>query len=175
MENGTNIEIGLLYSEYRDLINSYILRLSRDRDTADDLTQETFVRIQKSFHTFDPARGSFFAWARTIARNIYIRHKSGRAYRESPVAEGMDRMADIRPGAPAQVEQSTITSLVATAVESLPEPERSIIKHKYVESLTLDEIAAKVGISRRTVSRRYLKAMELLKNSMEARGLDSAL
>ena len=55
-----------LYKNYNTSIRRYLTLICRDEDIAEDITQDTFVRIQKSLKTYDPAKSSFSTWARTI-------------------------------------------------------------------------------------------------------------
>lgn len=156
-------ELEVLYHQYHTSINRYLTVLCRDPETADDISQETFVRIHKSLDTFDPAKGNFLTWARTIAKNLCIRHMGKKSNHAESDYDKISREADSRPGHEELFEQNSVKKIIKNAIECLPEPERSIVNYKYKENLTLDQLAEKLGISRRTVSRKYLKAIKLLK------------
>ncbi len=173
MTEGMDIEISVLYEKYRDSLYGYLLKLSRNPDLAEDLIQETFLRVQKSIHTYDPSKGGFFVWAKTIARNIYIRQMSTGSERFTSESDNLEIVADGREGVSDSIEKNVTSDIIKSSIKCLPEPERSIVDYKYRLNMTLDEIAEKLSISRRTVSRRYLKAVELLKTEFSRRGLES--
>lgn len=175
MGNGEQTDIGILYRTYRTPLYAYLLGISRDPDIAEDITQETFIRIQKSFHTFDPSRGGFLNWAKVIGKNLYIRYKNAGSEKIPRDSSSMDKLADEREEVVESLEKKQAVEVINSAIECLPEPERSIIKYKNRNSLTLDEIADRLQISRRTVSRRYLKALELMKVELLKRGLSLEL
>src|SRR5688500_15027377 len=70
-----------IYNRYGKLVFSVILRVVRDSAIAEDLTQETFLRVWNRVQAFDVERGKFGAWLLAVARNRaidYIRSVSGR-------------------------------------------------------------------------------------------------
>jgi len=166
-EVNSNTDISSLYGQYQEKVLKYLKNICRDADTAEDVCQETFIRVQKSFHTFNPSKGSFISWIKTIAKNICIRSLSKNT-RYEPNSEKMEREADKRTGTEDIVQNKSLKKIIKKAIECLPEPERSIVYDKYIHNLTLDEIAERAGISRRTVSRKYLSALDMLKNVLIA-------
>lgn len=67
---GDKTAFGELVRRYGDSILGYLMRMSRNREEAEDLFQETFKRVAESAHTF---RGSQFkSWLFTIATNVAI-------------------------------------------------------------------------------------------------------
>jgi RNA polymerase sigma-70 factor (ECF subfamily) len=73
--------MSLLYDRYGRLCYSVIRRIVR-HDDAEDLLQETFLRIWNRIHGFDPGRGALGPWILTVARNRaidYLRSREGRA------------------------------------------------------------------------------------------------
>ena len=78
---GEQNAFSLLYARHAGRAKAYFLRCGFGSADADDLTQTVFVRVFKSLHTFDAARGQFAAWlaaivrntARTRARCLYLR------------------------------------------------------------------------------------------------------
>ena len=159
-------ELEILYKQYSLSLKKFLSVICRNNETADDITQETFVRIHKSLETFDPAKGNFLTWARTIAKNLCIRHLNKKSSQYDYDTDKINREADQRTGHDEIFEQNSIQKIIKKAIHCLPEPERSIIYYKYKENLTLDQLAEKTGISRRTVSRKYIKAMELMKKDL---------
>jgi len=58
-----------LYDQYAGAIYGVILRICKDETLADELLQETFLKIWNKAHLFDPEKGKFYTWAYRIARN----------------------------------------------------------------------------------------------------------
>lgn len=64
----------ILYDNYSPALFSVLVRIVKRKDLADDLLQDTFVRIWKNIDGFDPSRGKLFTWMLNIARNLAIDH-----------------------------------------------------------------------------------------------------
>ena len=156
------MDIDYFYKKYKDAVFLQLLRYSRDREVAEDLMQETFIRIQQSFHTYDPGKGSFLTWARAVSKNVFIRYHQKKGELTLFDSETVSQEPDNRKSTEDLIEQKISIEVINDAMECLTEPERSIVYYKYKLGLTLDEIAKKLNLSRRTISRRYLKALELL-------------
>ena len=170
-DGGAPMDLDALYVKFGSALRRHLFFLCRNREIAEDLLQETFLRIQKSWDTFDPARGGFLAWARTIARNIHLRNLGKSSQTGSLDSNLLELEADPRADVQEDIEKKTVSEMVNVAIGCLPEPERSIIECKYRDNLTLDQMAERLNISRRTVSRRYLKALEILRRKLEEVGL----
>src|ERR1700722_15593364 len=72
-----------LYDRYGRLTYSLILRIVRNPSTAEDLVQETFLRVWNRVQSFDAERGALGAWVLTVARNRaidYLRSTDGRMH-----------------------------------------------------------------------------------------------
>ena len=165
-------DLELLYKNHSKAINRYLSVICRDDDLAQDITQDTFVRVQRSINTFDPAKGSFVTWAKTIAKNLCIRHKQRLSGKTDANSELVAQTADSRDSHETDFEEKNLRDAIKNAIQCLPEPERSIVYYKYRNNNTLDELAERLNISRRTVSRRYLKAMDMLKEELKKQGME---
>jgi RNA polymerase sigma-70 factor (ECF subfamily) len=85
-----------LYDRYGGLVYSQIFRLIRSRGAAEDLLQETFLRIWNRIHTYDASRGGLGLWIATVARHLaidYVRSAAGRAAEKSLSLEEIERTA----------------------------------------------------------------------------------
>ncbi len=166
------MDLSDLYTRYSRAIRGYLKGLCRDSHLAEDLMQETFLRVQRSLATFDPSKGSFLAWARTIARNLCIRTLQSRSSTLTQTdSEHLEERADSREDPAERYNEKILETSLKNAISCLPEPERSIVLYRYRDNLTLQEMADRLNLSRRTVSRRYNSALELLKRELEGGGL----
>jgi DNA-directed RNA polymerase specialized sigma24 family protein len=89
-----------VYDAYGRMIFAVILRLVRDRGIAEDLTQETFLRVWNHAAIFDETRGGLDAWITTVARNRavdYLRLKSWRV--ECPAVASYGNCRAVAPAA----------------------------------------------------------------------------
>ncbi len=126
-------------------------------DEAEDLTQDVFIKIFKSLHTFD-RRANFQTWLISISRNLCIDHyRSVRREREA-VDHAVDpsELAPVAPGASAlaQLEQRGRVELMRAALDRLPPTLKSAVLLRDIQELTYDEIAAQLGLPEGTVKSR---------------------
>src|SRR6188508_917345 len=126
-------------------------------DEAEDLTQDIFVKIFKSLHTFD-RRANFQTWLISISRNLCIDHyRSVRKERET-----IDRDVDANelsplshdPGPVAALEQQDRVVLLKQAMGALPHTLRTAVLMRDIQELSYQEIADKLRLPEGTVKSR---------------------
>jgi RNA polymerase sigma-70 factor, ECF subfamily len=135
-----------LYDRYGRLVYSLILRVVRDSALAEDLTQETFLRVWNRAQGFDAQRGALGPWLLAVARNRaidYLRSAGGRE-RNSLELEEVDH-----PSLYTDMERDILASdkarIVRAAVEKLSPHQREVIELAYFEGLTQTEMAERMG------------------------------
>lgn len=143
-----------LYVELRVPVFAAALAISGDRSVAEDVLQETFVRVYSHAHTFRPGSAAR-AWVVTIARNLAFDALRRRA-RE--VASG-------RPDGRVDARASPL-ELIETLLELEP-AERQIVALHDVAGLTHAEIARELGLPAGTVRWKYRVALGRLRARME--------
>ncbi|MEM9077387.1 MAG: RNA polymerase sigma factor [Bacteroidota bacterium] len=72
LEEGDNSALYQLYDKYSGALYGVILRMCQNEDEAQDLLQETFVKIWKSISQYNASKGRFYTWAYRIARNTTL-------------------------------------------------------------------------------------------------------
>jgi len=137
----------LVARHYRGIYNMVFRMLGNAEDAA-DLTQDTFLRIYTRLHQFRLDR-PFLAWARRIAANLCIDHLRRRGEPAVSLDEHAEsrQVADTASGAsPAeQVESADSIRRVLSAVQQLPAKQRAVLVMRYVEGMSLEEIASALG------------------------------
>ncbi len=158
------------------LILRYLHKKTRNRELAEDLSQETLVRIHKFGRTFDPEKGEFNGWALRIAHNVMVTHltKAGRSAPVSSLDASTGETIDLpAPGSlETSFEQKNLLEEIKKAIRCLPEPEKSVVINKEIKGMKLADNAQALGLSIRTVNRKLLTAYELLRNELEKRGVN---
>ena len=139
-----------LYDKYGSLVYSVIFRAVADRATAEDLTQETFLRIWNRIHTFDDEKGKLQGWLVTVARNRafdYLRSIRNQSIQSSAPLEELERAGCFasKEGANGNpVDRIATEKAVSQALESLNKEQREVIELTHFEGMTQTEISERL-------------------------------
>ena len=162
---------GLLV-RYQNRLYRYLLRLVREPATAEDLFQQTWVRVMEHIHRYDP-RKSFEAWLFAVARNLAIDHL--RRYRpeslDEPLPSGQEREELLPANNPSALElllAQEQTGALSDAVGELPVMYREVLTLRFEEEMKIEEIAAVLGLPVPTTKTRLRRALERLRRHIEA-------
>jgi len=153
-----------LYETFGRLVYSLIYRIVEDPGVAEDLVQETFLRLWNQAHRFKPERGSPSAWVLTVARNRAIdwkRSAAGKSW-ESYELEDPAHFTDLE----AELIQSDQASRVRRAMEKLNDKQRGVIEMAYFEGLTQSEMAERTGQPLGTIKTWARAALQTLRQEL---------
>ncbi len=165
-----------LISRYAGPIYRFSFRLVRDAHGAEDLTQETFIKVWKNLKRFDQSK-SFKAWMFAIARNTAIdaiRKKdpiSFTAMAREDDAGGAPyefSIEDSRPLPDEVASRAEDAELIDALLAELPPKQRAAILLHDGEELTFQEIADAVKEPLNTVKSRYRRGVETLKKRLSS-------
>jgi len=163
-----------LYDRYHRLAFAIIRRIVQSPSDAEEVLQETFVRVWSRAETYDARLGSPAAWVVRIARNRAIdrvRAREARADVNAPVP-APDDAAPARElpshDTPESVLQSTYAArAVRGAVAALPAAQRTLIEAAFFEGYTHQELAARFGVPLGTVKTRIRNGLVSLRGRLE--------
>jgi len=122
---------------------SYVLHMTRHRQDAEDIAQQTFIKAYTHLSSFDPTR-SFIAWLLTIARRTALNH-----FRSAKHFEAVDdntAATDTTPDRHLE-KRDQLDTLWAQAKRSLSEREYEVLWLRYAEDMSLEETARIVGLN----------------------------
>jgi RNA polymerase sigma-70 factor (ECF subfamily) len=133
-------------------------RYTGRRDEAEDLTQESFVRIYQTLASFRAETGSFTSWALKVSRNLIIdRYRQSRRFQQfggSPELESMNIVDENRPNAQRKVEQAEASRILRNAICSLSPESKEAIILRDLEGMGYQEMAEVLGVPEGTVKSR---------------------
>ena len=161
----------VLYRSWAPRIHRLGLRTLHDAGLAEELVQETFVRLWQSAQRFDPARGSARAFAFTIAQRAAIDQLRRASARPRLVAAVPDEALGMSAGGEETVDRIAREFLVREALEALSPKHREVITMSYDEDLADGQIADRLGVPVGTVRSRTYYALRALRLELEERGL----
>jgi len=170
-----NLDSAAVFEEYSDRIRRYILGMVRNPTEADDLTQETFLRVHRKLSSLkDPSTLS--VWLYRIATNVCydrFRQPSYRLPGPSPDGEASDdaeeELEDLdTPGVDKVIGQAEMEGCVAEYLDRLSDSYRMVILLHDLHGMKNQEIARQLGCSLATVKIRLHRARRRLREALAA-------
>lgn len=129
----------VLFEYYGPRLKSYLSRLGLSPDAADDLVQETMLRLWNKADYFDPAKGSPSTWVFTIARNLRVTGLRGRRFAQ--IQDDTPEVEDPAPRPDRVLAVSEIEARLRQVLENLPEAQADLLKASFFEEKSHLEIA----------------------------------
>lgn len=148
-----------LYDSYSPAMLGVLFRMVKDHDRAEDLLQDTFIRVWSTIHRYDASQGRLFTWLITIARNIALddlRAQKVRAVAATYISERSDGITS--PTFKGGMLYQTLTA-------SLEPNYRQIVDLLYFRDYKLQEVADELKLPLGTVKTRYRMALQQLKQT----------
>jgi RNA polymerase sigma-70 factor, ECF subfamily len=166
--------LSTLLTRYQNRLYRYLLRMVRQPAEAEDLFQQTWLRVAEKIQHYDPRR-SFEAWLFTLARNLAIDHL--RRIRPESLDEPINDSAAGETAAtrlPSH-DRPPIEGILArertqrlgAVLEMLPVAQREVLTLRFEEEMKIEEIAEVLGAPLSTVKTRLRRALERLRVIME--------
>ncbi len=154
-------------------VYNYLRWMSRDVDLAEDLTQETFMRVWQHLPELRSHR-ALKAWVFRIARNEFLQHRrrAGLATVALEDSEGVRSAGGPSSDPQMSVEREDLRRAVRGAVEKLPDHYREVIVLYNLDGLSLAQIAEVLGVPVGTVKSRRAKALTRLRHLLREVGTD---
>ncbi|MFN0150723.1 MAG: RNA polymerase sigma factor [bacterium] len=166
----------VIVSRYRDRLTSAVVRLVGDRDKAEDIVQETFLRVHKNAARYKTI-ARFSTWIYTIALNMAKNEIRNTKRRKTSSLWDMGLEKDGEPSAyeipdnserpDDVVERRNLRGLMERCIQELPPKYRTIIVLRDVEGLSYDEIAGILKLPEGTVKSRMNRARLRFKELLE--------
>ncbi|MGG0716650.1 RNA polymerase sigma factor SigX [Robertmurraya massiliosenegalensis] len=159
-----------LYSKYHHDVFQFIFYMVKNREQAEDLVQEVYIRVLKSYDRFE-GKSSEKTWLFSIARNVAIDHfRKQKGWRQK-IAEKFDwSTGQIKDESPIPEEialQNEEISLIYQCLEHCTVDQRMVIILRYIQELTIIETAQALGWTESKVKTTQHRALKVLKKEME--------
>lgn len=164
--------LGAIYDRYGRVVYTIALRITGDRETAEEVVQDVFQNVWQAAGGFQPGVGAFSAWLFGIARHRAI--DATRSKRERARAREQNLNEDLPLVGDSDIEQTVGQSLlrdtVRKALAELPSQQRQAIELAYYGDMTRAEIAERLGQPVGTVKTRLRLGLTKLRDLLS--GLD---
>lgn len=169
VKNGDQNRFAELVDRYKNPVFALVFRLTGNRDDAEDLAQEAFVKAFVSLRWFNPDR-RFFPWLYTIALNLARNHlKQKRLVRFDSLTAVADIDASSGDNPEHALQRLEQAEQLRRALMQLPLPLREAVSLRFLDELTFDDIAAILGVSQSAAKMRVYRGLEKLSELMNSR------
>lgn len=171
-----NEALSLLYDRYGRLVFSVALHVVGDSETAEEITQDVFVRVWDGARSYRPELAQVRSWMLSITRHRAIDELRRRGVRPEqyqadwPEADEEDLPSDDRPED--AVDTRLWQRIVRQAVAALPEDQRRVLGLAFFQGYSHSEIAERLGEPLGTVKSRIRLAMQKLRDVFAAQRID---
>lgn len=172
--SGADESLSALIARHLKLVYNFAHRMSGDAAGAEDIAQETFVKVWKNIKRYSLGR-NFKTWLLRIARNTaidWLRARKNPVWSDFENEEGgnilSDTTADSEPLPKELAAKAEDAAFVETLLGRLPANSREIMLLHYVHDLTFDEIGKILDEPLNTVKSRHRRALEKLREYASA-------
>jgi RNA polymerase sigma-70 factor (ECF subfamily) len=153
----------ILYDLSSPKLFGICLRISSDRQAAEDILQEVYVKVWNRAELFDPSRGSPMAWLCTIARNTALDWLRAHGPRAQASLEAARSVIDERPIADVLIEQLELTARIHDCLDQLDSHQRNAIRSAFFDGFTYAELAQRMTVPLGTMKSWIRRGLQQLK------------
>jgi RNA polymerase sigma-70 factor, ECF subfamily len=182
---GDAMAFEVLVRRHRTLVFNYIFRFTGDRARAEDVLQETWLKVVRSAQDYEP-KARFTTWLYTLARNLCVDRARREKLRQADpldaprpafASQGDKRtpaefLVDPGPVPDRAAHNARIRPLLERALLSLPDEQREVFLLREYSGLPFREIAEVTGVSENTAKSRMRYALEALRRQLEQLGVE---
>ena len=163
-----------VYERYFELVYAYVARRVRDRAATEDLTSEVFRKALANIHRFKWTGAPFGAWLLRIASNLIADRAKRQARNGVHVDESSLTVELLPPDASrasdsqqVQLEDAERRAWVIRMVDELPEDQRRVVRMRFAEEKSINEIALELGRSEGAVKQLQFRAFQNLRAKLD--------
>jgi len=173
-QSGDKRAFETLMTKYFPRLLNFIYKFVHDKELAEDLTQDVFIKVYKSANKYSPG-AKFQTWIYTIAKNVALNELRRHKNKMVSIDENLDskeghyqrQIPDQNAVQPdADVLQQERKRIVKAAIEGLPESQRLAVILQRYEGLSYEDIAQSLETSVKAVKSLLNRAKENLKNKL---------
>lgn len=172
MGNGDRGALSSIVLRHQRGLVGFLTRLSGDRTTAEDLAQETFLRVFQSCGRYRP-EGRFTTWLYTIAYRLFIDARRAWSSSRTDGIDGNERPLEDRSAITPETAaiERDLSTRVHREMAALPELYRTVLILRSQRELSYAEIAEVIGCSEGAARVRMHKGMAQLRRRLKRAGL----
>ena len=167
---GDELTLEAFIERYHPTIFSHLENRLRDRDKAEEFTQETFLKLIRELKEREMPM-NIRAWLYSVANNLCRDYWRSAGYRkEKQILDVLPEVRDRKGQVIDIIEFKERRKEIASLLNELPDLQRQIVTMRYYNDLKLREIAAELACPLGTVKSRLFHALKFLKSRIEEKG-----
>lgn len=163
LKNKDQKGFNILYNNYSGALFGVVNKIVQSNDDANDLLQDTFLKIWKNIDNYDPSKGSIFTWMMNIARNLAIDRVRSADFRDSSQNISMEDNVIFQIDNEYQTVQDIDAIGLQNVIEKLRPEYKQLIDLVYYKGYTQAEVSEEYGIPLGTVKTRIKAAVGTLR------------
>ncbi|MBI2639737.1 MAG: RNA polymerase sigma factor [Candidatus Sungbacteria bacterium] len=161
----------ILVDRYQASFLRVAQRVVKNREAAEDVVQEAFIKIYRFAKHFDKNKAKFKSWAYKIVMNVAITHYNRKKNDAMLIPEEYDpTVTESQRVHAGFVHERGIESVISSALEEIPEDLRSLLQAYYLEDKSYRNIAKEGGLSMGALKMKLFRARKSIKKVLEQRG-----
>jgi len=162
-QSGKSEDFALIYDRYIRQIYNFIYYKTLHKETAEDLTSQTFMKALKAIGAFKTGSGTFSAWLYMIARNLVIDH-----YRAAKNDANLEDIFDLASDADPLVDTDNAITLekVKSYLVKLKPEQRELVTMRLWDGLGFKEIAAALGLTEANSKMIFYRTMTKMREEL---------
>lgn len=163
VKNGNLQQASLLFDRFHKRIFNFLVRMTADREVAEDLTQNVFLRLLKYRHSYNPEM-KFQSWIYQMARNAFADYYQQQKQRK-PVKMEVEKLTDHLPEPMDALEQEENEKRLIRALAQLPDDYRELLVLTRFQQLKYEEVAGFLNMTVANVKVKVHRAMGQLREN----------
>ena len=168
---GEGAEFRALMERYGPAVNRVAYRMLGDADEAEDITQDTFLRLWKQARSWQSSGAGLPAWLRRVATNLCLDRLRRRGRFDGSMPE---HVLDDKPSAASLFDQATLSAFAQRALMALQAEQRAAVVLTYYEELANGAAAELMGMKVKAFESLLLRGRRALRSNIERAGLTAA-
>lgn len=160
----------VLVNRYKDLVFTLAIRMLKNREEAEEVSQDTFIKVYKSLEKFK-GDSKFSTWIYKVAYNTSLDRikKNKRQMNEVPIDEFTEHELQSIDDALVQLEKRDQRKTIQDCLQLLPSQDSFLLTLYYFEDLSLDEISKVVEIEANTIKVKLFRSRKKLASILKQR------
>lgn len=160
------LDMEWVYNEYFSPVYNYVFYKLLNRENAEDVVSQIFIKVCSHLSTFDPQKASLKTWIFRITDHalidFYRKQRPNLSFDHEE--SGLENTLSVHFDEQYDQQAAPLRKMVFEALQQLPERDRTFIYYKYYLGITNREIARQMNMNENTVSAIMARARQKLKN-----------